>query len=889
MDSNGDFVASCSNDGKVVVTNLCNLEADARSFTYPRPVKAVALDPGYSKRNSAQLCCGGLAENLVLNTKGGWFSGNKDYVLHKGEGPIMAIKWRSNFIAWANNVGVKLYDARSQERIAYIERGGQGERADMYRCCLSWEKDDTLLIGWAKSVKVARVREKPLSELTLGMPSRYVEIIYFFDTEYYISGIAPYFDKRLVILGYVEGHEDSDEDDDDDDDEEEEKEGGEGKKVKGADKPADRPVVPLRPQLRIVTKENEELSSDALDVRGFGSFSALDYKLEPIPGENLFYILSPRDVVVARPRDQDDHVTWLLERERYEEALKVCEESAGQLKVHNPMAVGEKYLASLVQKGEYGTAAAMMPQIFKKDSKQQWETWAYVYSKINMLKVLVPFIPVKEPRLSSTVYELVLNEAINHDVERFLRIVKQWPPDLYDVKTVIEKVASRLKTDRGNVALMDALAVLYTYNKEYAKTLEIYLQLKRDSVFDLLEEYSLFDSVPIRQLLEFKPERAIELFVQHTDRVPIREVVAQLLPTNRKVLHMYLHRLFGIDMHIASEFHELQVELYAEYDRKDLLPFLRQSNHYPLEPALKVCRDRELYPEMVFILGRMGNSKEALTLIIKKLGNVTMAIEYVVEADDKELWEDLITYSLQSSEFIAGLLEKIGAHIDPLLLLKRIPETMEIPGLRDKLVKILSDYQLHCSLRQGCAAVLRADAVVLSQRLNRLQKKAYRINPLTVVCSLCHLPIVSGKKDAQGGGRGAAGGGGGPGSTAAAAGAAAGSQQQQKAKQQAADALSESLAVLDVEDEEVGAPQSSTTLVSFFCTHSYHLGCLVTASKKEEVARHESPRKGRKMTISGGTGDTPTTSTTAEHLFCMLCQADKPEVLHRARYASGAN
>ena len=34
--------------------------------------------------------------------------------------------------------------------------------------------------------------------------------------------------------------------------------------------------------------------------------------------ENLFYILSPKDIVVAKLRDQDDHLAWLLEHEMFE-------------------------------------------------------------------------------------------------------------------------------------------------------------------------------------------------------------------------------------------------------------------------------------------------------------------------------------------------------------------------------------------------------------------------------------------------------------------------------------------------------------------------------------------------------------------------------------------
>lgn len=49
---------------------------------------------------------------------------------------------------------------------------------------------------------------------------------------------------------------------------------------------------------------------------------------------------------------------------------------------------------------------------------------------------------------------------------------------------------------------------------------------------------------------------------------------------------------------------------------------------------------------MVFILGRMGNNKKALMLIINRLGDVQRAIDFAKEQKDDDLWEDLLTYSM---------------------------------------------------------------------------------------------------------------------------------------------------------------------------------------------------------------------------------------------------
>jgi hypothetical protein len=66
----------------------------------------------------------------------------------------------------------------------------------------------------------------------------------------------------------------------------------------------------------------------------------------------------------------------------------------------------------------------------------------------------------------------------------------------------------------------------------------------------------------------------------------------------------------------------LQVRLYAEYDYSQLMGYLRASNYYSLEKAYEICTGRDFVPEMVFLLGRMGNNKQALMLIIERLGDV---------------------------------------------------------------------------------------------------------------------------------------------------------------------------------------------------------------------------------------------------------------------------
>ena len=55
------------------------------------------------------------------------------------------------------------------------------------------------------------------------------------------------------------------------------------------------------------------------------------------------------------------------------------------------------------------------------------------------------------------------------------------------------------------------------------------------------------------------------------------------LRKNRLFLHIYLDALFDRDRQLGYEFHDLQVELYAEYDYPKLIDFLRASHYINLE------------------------------------------------------------------------------------------------------------------------------------------------------------------------------------------------------------------------------------------------------------------------------------------------------------------
>lgn len=325
-------------------------------------MRTIALDPQFAKSGTRAFVCGGMAGTLVLHEKG-WL-GHKETVLHAGEGPIWTSKWRGNLIAWANDLvriivstyrkysdflqGVKIYDRDAQVRITYVDRPPDSPRADLFKCNLYWQDDATLLIAWADYIKVARIRARPRA--TAGpsaLPPLYVEVTAAFQLDCMISGIVPHptppsltvsslhAPKSFLVLAYISPDKFSNEATID--------------RAEQARKAAN------RPELRIISRVGEELSSDELSLNGFHLFGCNDYALaeaeglSELSGQQCYVVLSPRSIVLVRPRDKKDHVEWLVQQKKYESALEVVEAMDGE--GVNASEIGQQYMEHLFEEG----------------------------------------------------------------------------------------------------------------------------------------------------------------------------------------------------------------------------------------------------------------------------------------------------------------------------------------------------------------------------------------------------------------------------------------------------------------------------------------------------------------------------------------------------------
>ncbi|KAG5873450.1 hypothetical protein JTB14_007217 [Gonioctena quinquepunctata] len=710
IDSNGEFLATCSDDGRVFIHCLFSKENNIY-LNLGRLVKSIALDPCYYKHGTNKRFITG-DDKLTLYERS--FLGNlRPIVLCESEGFVKSMCWGENFLAWSSNIGVRVYDMTARCSLGLIKwEEHPGISIDKFRCNLRWADSRTLLIGWVDTVRVCVIRKRSNIELAnRDLPEFLVDPVSTFQTEFYISGIAP-LDQNLVLLGFP--------------------------------KELDENQKSLRPQLYIVEYRDNDYSdicTDSLSLRGYDQYGVNDYHLEVLLEENRFFIVAPKDVVIASPYDLDDRIQWFIQHNKYDDALNILMQNDTRgIRRHTIQSVGVDFLDYLLSRGMYESAGRLGLKIFGKNPAL-WEDQIYKFASVHQLRSVSQYIPhTLESKLNPHIYEMILYEYLKLNSQGFLNLVKEWDSKLYNVCAVINAVLEHLlNCEIDKNIYLEALAILYSYEGKYDKSLSMYLKLKHKDVFVLIQKHNLYRVIQdmLLDLMELDHKKTIELLLEKNS-ISSEKIVERLRGKER---YLYLFLDEYDKKNPKGKYHKELVRLYAIFAREKLLPFLKKSDHYPIQEALDICQKEKYYPEIVYLLGRIGDTKEALKLIITQLKDMQHAIYFCREHDDPDLWIDLINHCINDPEFITFLLQSIGTYVDPTALVLKIKEDMKIPGLKNSLVKMLNQYNLQVSVQDGCKKILVSDYFNLQKKLVKVHQKGLFVSE-EVMCGACHRKLI---------------------------------------------------------------------------------------------------------------------------------------------------
>jgi hypothetical protein len=269
------------------------------------------------------------------------------------------------------------------------------------------------------------------------------------------------------------------------------------------------------------------------------------------PGMKIF-IHSPYDCILATKRDLADHLSFLLERDKNQEAWELIDEhpeviasspeklaeigpgtpdriqgssedfydesssnvdSASRL-INSSVEkekrrIGEMWLRQLIDKNDWATAGKVCGKVLGMSS--QWKEWVYTFVAAQKFDEITPFIPTTQvrPPLDSTIYEVVLGHYIAHDRLRVRELLEQWSPDLFDIKAVITALENQLKyrdvcedsiedgeKGRDWRIIMESLGKLYVADGKWREALKCYIKLQdADTAMTLIKDHHLVDAV----------------------------------------------------------------------------------------------------------------------------------------------------------------------------------------------------------------------------------------------------------------------------------------------------------------------------------------------------------------------------------------------------------
>ncbi|CAF0783646.1 unnamed protein product [Adineta ricciae] len=710
IDANGDYIASCCQEGRVKISGLFSKNDDQLN-AFSRPIKAVCLDPFFSK--SKQYVTGDTS--LILNERG-LLGRHKSTTLFDFKGGLIhTLRWKESLIAVANDRGVGVYDLRARRLVGFEYTEPQpGFAPGIYPSRVSWNDATTLVAACAKTIKIVTIVNDPTNDHQSTVPKKSMNIVMTFKIEFYACGLTSV-NRDLFLLG-IEDY-----------------------------SIANGVTDPSLTVLQSIDRNYEEKAHDRFVLSRNKDTSPFQFQLEYLPDERCFFILSPYDIIKAEHRNYDDHIDYLISKKRFDEAIQAFEQpknTTDKPQRHTKRSVYQEYVKELIENGQSKTAVKLFPDVYK--TAEEWEEQIQKFIDRKELDIITPYIPTVLPKLNPTAYDKVLETYLSEKkYDKLKELLTTWPSDIYNVTSIDHLTRIKMDDDHTSKTLLECSAILAEKQGNVVKTLDIYLKMRNIQVFQLIDRKNLHSEIlpHIETLMTIDKNLTLDMLVNHVDILPVKSVY-NVLQKNSRFLHAYLDAVFSKNPSDTRDYYTLQVTLYAEYDTTKLMGFLRKAGSYSIQDAILICEKKKLYPEAVFLYGRAGNGRVALQTILDKLNDIEGAIAFCRETGDQTLWPVLIEASQNKPEFIRGLLNHAGSDMNLKELIDSIRDDLRIPGLRDSLCKIMQDYNIQMSLSESCRKIIVHDCLGLRKKTITLLQSGYSVKD-TDLCAKCHNPVYT--------------------------------------------------------------------------------------------------------------------------------------------------
>ncbi|CCD65714.1 Vacuolar protein sorting-associated protein 41 homolog [Caenorhabditis elegans] len=708
--------------------------------------KSIYFSPDFIRQQSGHCFIMG-ERNLVLYEKRMFqYKASSLYSGSERDGFIHCCSWNENLIAFTNDTGTRVYERGAERIITSVQPSHDVDRVRSSRSPPkhTWMPENNLVIGWADTVTILKIRDDD------GVKKG--EVHHIFHVSMFICGISYIPESGIdnMELFLV------------------------GLQLEGEDFDDCASVISTVTTLTALEssactilktsvirplglKEFELQSEDMIESVKLSNHT-LPYMIHGlgIPYLATYFILTTKHIIMAVPYGPEDGIRWRLKYKLYDEALDMAKHNADLLSKTDlsPKKVGRMIIEGYLT-GKRARAAASRLPLICGECKEEWEWAVNQFEEVKLCTLLAEVLPDGTPTLDPECYQKVLIACLFNNVKQFRKLVQTWSPDLYMTSFIIDRTQWRIQqiSKSGNLAdvdetervLMDALAHLYLYERKYESALKILMSCQDFQIFNVIDKHQLFDLVKdqITELMNINSERALRLLLDNADSVE-PSFVMEKIGRQPKLQLAYLTKLMSRNE--GTEFADKAVQLYAEYDQKKLLPFLRKNANYNVNKARKLCSDKGYIEETIYLLAKSGNHYDAVKMMVREYRNMEKVIDYCKDQNDPDLWIHLLGVVAEFPAHFSQLIIEASNCLDPLLIMDKLPDDSDIPNLSEALDKLLVDYTNHAELQQCCYDSTLNDLNVLTQGLISAADESVSVN-IVSRCSLCAQIIINSNQE----------------------------------------------------------------------------------------------------------------------------------------------
>ncbi|AOA65151.1 Vacuolar protein sorting-associated protein 41 [Komagataella phaffii CBS 7435] len=772
LHTDGEYFASASMDGTVVVGSILN-DKDIVAYDFKRPVHAVIIDRQYKVTKS--FISGGMSGEVILSTRN-WLGQRADTVLETEHGPITSIKCVDDLIIWTNDKGITFYQTSTRTMLLNTPLPKGFNRPDIYWPKYSFPETDRLIVGWndhvwfykltipqtVQTLQAANFLSTAASSFRIGAVEKSVELeshVHLPDT--IIGGISSINDN-LIVLNYLAPVED---------------------KSNNSRRPK---MKSAPPELQVIDPwTKEELSVDIIEPKDYATLGVNDYHLEKSIGEMVrWFLISPNDAILIKEFSLHDQLEWYIEHKMYQKAWSISEYILPPLE---RITLGVQQVHEYINSEKWSEAGELLTKVLAHSDdtskehqeyiKGEWANFLDLFFEKGHQDQIVDCIPkVYFPNSAVNIDPKIYGKYLEHyltdwkNIPKFLQLYHDWDHRLLDLRYfqfLLDNTLNSNQNESNNkMPMVDKIRFLFI-----ELCLEIddpqpavkHLIIMRDpgTLQFLISNHILgkfVDRLPEILTLELNDEELqyatvdfireklttnIELLAsKHREIMPSKIIELNERAGLSVINYLYLEKLSQLDKLLTKDFEDEMVMLYAKFNVSLLYNFLSKHNNYNIDSAIEICEEMHCYKELVYLWGKIGKNKKAVTLIIDKLEDPDLAIQFVATNNDSELWDYLLEYSMDKPKFIKALITAANSSqyfnnmddpfvlkIDPISIVKRIPERIEIEGLKRALMNITYDNYLELTINKIILQIIQEETLEIGNFYRKERLKGATLEP----------------------------------------------------------------------------------------------------------------------------------------------------------------